>query len=58
LLFVDDILIFRHCAEANGKSLKDILELFYEASSMVINPEKSAIYLPDARVQTRQTYLI
>lgn len=44
LLFVDDILIFFLCVESDGKVLKDILELFCNATNMVINITKSIIF--------------
>jgi hypothetical protein len=43
-LFVDDVLIFCFCAATKGGILKDILELFCDATSMVINVNKSSIF--------------
>jgi hypothetical protein len=37
LLFVDDVLIFCHCALADCQSLKDILNNFSTTTGMVIN---------------------
>jgi len=45
-LFVDDVLIFCFCAATKGGILKDILELFCDATSMVINVNKSSIFFP------------
>jgi hypothetical protein len=47
-LFVDDILSFCSCEESNGNTLKDGLTLFFEAMGMIINVEKSSIYILDS----------
>jgi hypothetical protein len=41
---VDDVLIFTNGTLVEGKSLKEILELFQLAMGMVVNEEKSVPY--------------
>jgi hypothetical protein len=43
---VDDVLIFLFCAESEGMVLKYNMDLFCEATRMVININKSTIYFP------------
>jgi hypothetical protein len=54
LLFVDDVLIFFLCVELEGRILKEILEELCEATSMMINNTKSAMYIPEVGEGTRQ----
>lgn len=44
LLFVDDVLIFYQCQGIDGKVLKEILDLFCDATGMVVNLTKPTIY--------------
>jgi hypothetical protein len=44
LLFVHDVLIFYFCVESEGRTLKDILDIFCDANGMVTNVNKSSIY--------------
>jgi hypothetical protein len=53
LLFVDDVLIFCFCAAVEGKILKDIPSLFYDAMGMLININKSTIFLPNVEEEFR-----
>jgi hypothetical protein len=54
LLFVDDVLIFCSCVESEAWVLLEILEMFYDATGMVINNTKSAIYFPEVDEGIRQ----
>jgi hypothetical protein len=45
-MFMDDILLFYHCVEAEGRVLKGVLDLLCGATCMEINVGKSAIYFP------------
>jgi hypothetical protein len=45
LLFVDDILLFGLGSVREGQVLKDILNVFSSAIGMLINLEKSALYI-------------
>jgi hypothetical protein len=53
ILSLDDILLFCHCVEANGRVLKYLLDIFYGATCMVINVGKSTIYFPKCEEATR-----
>jgi hypothetical protein len=41
------------CAELEGRVLNDILDLFYGATRMVININKSAIFFPELEEDLR-----
>jgi hypothetical protein len=56
LLFVDDVHIFCFCANVEGRILNDILVLFYEATRMLINVDKSVVYLPRLEADNRHTF--
>jgi hypothetical protein len=56
LLFVDDVLIFCFCAAVEGKILKDIPSLFCDAMGMLININKSTIFLPNVEEEFRNIF--
>jgi hypothetical protein len=46
LLFFYDVLIFCFYRRNEGRILQEILKLFFDATSMIINVAKSTIYFP------------
>jgi hypothetical protein len=53
LLFVDDVLLFCYCMEVEGRQYKEILDLFCDATSMLVNVNKSALYFPVVEARIR-----
>jgi hypothetical protein len=43
-IFVYDLMIFWDGVDSEGRALKDILEVFFDATSMLINDNKFVIY--------------
>ena len=56
LLFVDDVLIFCFCAAVEGKIWKNIPSLFYDAMGMLININKSTIFLPNVEEEFKNIF--